>query len=75
VYPRNGASNNGGIKKSRGIADSTGGFNKLSELSKQFYTNHQALIFQQCPRAQPYFADAVEDNFPAKKYFKPRKWC
>jgi len=37
--------------------------NKLNELSKKCYTNHQALILQNSSRSHLYFADAVEDNF------------
>jgi len=51
----------GQIKKTKSYYEFR--LNNLNELSKQFYTNHQALISQQCPRSHPYFADAVEDNF------------
>nr|XP_036677350.1 uncharacterized protein LOC118878459 isoform X2 [Drosophila suzukii] len=55
------AKKDGQIKKTKSYYEFR--LNKLNELSKQFYTNHQALILQQCPRSHPYFADAVEDNF------------
>jgi len=54
------AKKDGQIKKTKSYYEFR--LNKLNELSKQFYTNHQALILQQCPRSHPYFADAVEDN-------------
>jgi len=55
------AKKDGQIKKTKSYYESR--LNKLNELSKQFYINHQALILQQCPRSHLYFADAVEDNF------------
>jgi len=55
------ATKDGQIKKTKSYYEFR--LNKLNELLKQFYTNHQALILQQCPRSHPYFADAVKDNF------------
>jgi len=55
------AKNYGQIKKTKSYYVFC--LNKLNELSKQFYKNHQALILQQYPRSHPYFTDAVKDNF------------